>query len=100
MHEASQDCHYSPGNHDPCNPFPCAPAFDDDDPAYLEQNVREIKHAYTEAVHAIAETQVGTHPEIGERDVDAIDVIHDVDEEHERKQAVRNSPSCSNANCR
>src|SRR6516225_8686754 len=98
MHEASQDRHYSPGNHDPRNPFPRAPAFDDDDSRYLEQNVGQVKYADAEAIHAIAEPQVGAHSEISEGNVDAIDVVHDADEKHERKQAVRNSPSCSNAN--
>ena len=98
MDEASQDRHDSPGDHDPCNPFPRAPAFDDDGSRYLEQNVSQVKHAYTEAVDAIAEAKVGTHSEISEGNVDAIDVVHDVDEEHERKQVVGNSPSCSNAN--
>src|SRR5262245_36829762 len=99
MHETSQNRHYTPGNHDPCNPFSRAPAFNGDGSRYLEQNVGEIKHAYAKAVDAIAETQVGAHPEIGEGNVHAIDVIHDIEEEHERKQSVRNSPSCSNTNC-
>ena len=73
VHKASQDRDYSPGDHDPCNPFPRAPAFDDDGSRYLEQNVGQVKYAYAEAVHAIAKAQVGAHPEIGEGNVDAID---------------------------
>ena len=98
MHEAGQDRHYSPGDHDPRNPLPRAPAFHDDRSWYLEQNVGQIKHAYTETVHAIAKAQVGAHPEVREGHVDAIDEVHDVDEKHERKQATRDSPSCSRAN--
>src|SRR6476646_1984021 len=54
MDEACQDRHYSPGDHDPCNPLPCAPAFHNNRSWYLEQNVGQIKQAYTETVHAIA----------------------------------------------
>ena len=43
----------------------------------------------------IAEAQVNAHPEVGEGNVDAIDVVDDVDEKHERKQSARDSPSCS-----
>src|SRR5262249_12284227 len=99
MHEASQHRDYSPGDHDSCNPFPCAPPFDNNGSWYLEQKIGQVKNAYAEAIHAITETQVSAHSEIGEGNVDAIDVVHDVHEEHERKQAVRNSPSCANANC-
>ena len=98
MHEASEDRDHSPGDHDPCNPFPRTPTFDDDGSRYLEQNIGQVKHAYTEAVYAIAKAQVGAHSEIGEGNVDAIDEIHDVDQEHERKQAARNSASCPNTN--
>ena len=85
MYEASQYRYYSPGNHDPCNPFPRAPTFNDNRAWYLEQNVGEVKHPYAKAVHTIAEAQVSTHSEIRERNVDPINVIHHVDEEHERK---------------
>ena len=61
MHTASQDCHYSPGDHDPCNPLPRTPAFYDDGSWYFEQNVGQVKHAYAKAVHAITEAQVGAH---------------------------------------
>ena len=70
--------------------------INDDGSRYLEQNVGQVKHAYAEAVHPIAEPEVRAHPEIGKRNVDAIDVIHDVNEEHKRKQSVRNSASGSN----
>jgi hypothetical protein len=63
----------------------------------LEQKIRQVKHAYAETVHAVAETQVDAHSEICEGNIDAIDVIHHVDEEHERKQTKRNSPSRSRA---
>src|SRR5260370_37883743 len=99
MHEAGKDRDYSPGDHYPCNPFPRAPTFDDNGSGYLKQNVGQVKHAYAEAINAIAEAQIGAHSEIGEGNVDAIDVVHYVNQEHERKQAVRNSPSRSNANC-
>ena len=98
MHKASEDRDYSPGDHDPCDPFPRAPAFSDDGSGYLEQNIGQVKHADAEAVCAIAEAQVGAHSEIGEGNVDPIDIVHDVDQEHERKQAIRNSPSCSPTN--
>jgi hypothetical protein len=64
---------------------------------YLKQNIGQVKHAYAEAVHPVAKTQVGAHSEIGEGNVDAIDEIHDVDQKHERKQPARNSAACSNA---
>src|SRR5207249_5147868 len=98
IHKASHDRDYSPGDHDPCNPLPRAPAFYDDGSWYLKQNVGQVKHADAQAVHAITEAQVGAHSEIGEGNVGAIDVVHDVDEENERKQAIRNSSSCSSAN--
>ena len=97
MHETGQDRHYSPRDHDSRNPFSRAPAFDDDGSRYLEQNIGQVKHAYAETVDAIAEAQVGAHSEIGEGNVDAIEVVHDVNEEHERKQAARNSPPRSRA---
>ena len=100
MHETGQDRHCSPGDHDSGNPFPRAPAFDDDSSWNLEQNVSQVEHAYAETVYAIAEAQVGAHSEIREGNVDAIDEVHDVDQEHERKQAARNSPSRSHANFR
>jgi len=98
VHEPSEDRDDSPGDHDPCDPFPRAPAFSDDGSGYLEQNIGQVKHADAEAVCAIAEAQVGAHSEIGEGNVDAIDVVHDVDQEYEKKQAARNSASCSNTN--
>ena len=100
LHKASEDRDYSPGDHYPCNPLPRAPAFDNDGPWYLEQNVGQVEYAYAETVHAIAKAQVGAHSQIGKRNVDAIDEVHDVDEKHERKQAIGNSPSSSNANFR
>ena len=98
VHEASDDRDYSPGDHDPGDPFPRAPAFDDDGSRYFEQNIGQVKHAYAQTVHLIAEAQVGAHSKVGERNVDAIDIVHDIDQEHERKQPPGNSPSCSNTN--
>jgi hypothetical protein len=46
-------------------------------PRAREETVGEDEHCH--AVHAIAQAQVGTHPEISKGNVDAIDVIHDVD---------------------
>src|SRR6476469_3684088 len=95
VHKASKNRDYSPRDHDPCNPFPRTPTFDDNGPRYLEQNIGQVKHAYAEAVYAIAKAQVGAHSEISEGNVNAIDEIHNVDQEHERKQPARNSATCS-----
>jgi hypothetical protein len=54
-------------------------------PGISNKNVGQVKHAYAEAVDAIAKAQIGTHSEISEGNVDAIDVVHDIDEEHEGK---------------
>src|SRR5215813_10205886 len=100
MYEAGQDCYYSPGDHDSCNPLPGAPTFNDNGAWYLEQNVGEVKHTYAKAVHAVAEAQVSAHSEIRERNVDPINIIHHVDEEHKRKQPGGNASPRSSANFR
>ena len=85
VHKASKNRDYSPGDHDPCDPFPRAPSFDNDGSRYLQQNIGQVKHAYAETVYAVAKAQVGAHSEIGEGNVDAIDEIHDVDEKYKRQ---------------
>src|SRR5262249_3340329 len=98
LHKTGQTRYYAPGNHNSCDPLSRAPAFDDKSPRYLKKNIRQVKHPYAEPINSITETQVGAHPEIGERNIDPVDVVHEIEEKDERKQAKRNVPSRPNAN--
>jgi len=57
-------------------------------------------HAYAQAINAVAEAEIGTHSEVGKRNVDPVDVVDDVEKKNKRKQAGGNSPPRSNSNLR
>lgn len=95
VHKARQNRDDSPRNHDACDPFSCTPAFDDDGSRDLEQEPRYVKHGYAQAINAVTETQIGAHPEVGEGNVGAVNIVNDKEKKDKRKQAVRDSPSGS-----
>ncbi len=97
MDETGQDRNYSPRDHDSRYPLSRTPAFNNDGSRYLEQNVGQVEHTHAETIDTIAEAQVDAHSEIGEGNIDAIKVIHDVNDEHERKQPAGNSAPRSRA---
>jgi hypothetical protein len=98
MYKAGQTSYNAPGDHDSGYPLSRAPALDDQRAWYLEKNISQIKHADAEAVNPIAETQIGTHAQIGKGDINPVDIVHEIEKEDEREEAVRNSSSRSNAN--
>src|SRR5262245_12413775 len=96
-YEARQDCDQSPRDHYSRNPFPGTPAFDDDCSRYFKQNITDIEDAYSKTINAVAEAQIDAHPEIGKGNVDAVNVVDDIDQEDERQKTERNTPPGSDA---
>src|SRR6476646_4142045 len=62
VYKSSKNRDDSPGDHDSRHPLPRAPAFDNHGSGYFEENIGDIKHSYTQAVDAVAEAQIRTHP--------------------------------------
>src|SRR5215469_15587362 len=84
--ECGENGDQTPGDHNARDPPPCAPSFDGDRTWHLKQDVAQIKHADAKAIDAIAETEVCSHSKIGKRDIDAIDVVDDINQEDEWQQ--------------
>ena len=89
MDEGSQRRHDSPGNHDPADPLSGAPALDDQGSGDFEDQVADEEHAHAEAEGRLGEAQrfqVGLHSELGEADVDAVDIGDHVAHEQDRQE--------------
>src|SRR5690242_2338286 len=84
LNETRQGCHHSPRNQDSREPFLRAPSVRNDRARYLKQDVAEVERSHAEGVDPIAEAEVTAHPEIGEGNVDAIDVRDNVEQEGKR----------------
>src|SRR5690606_35508776 len=55
----------------------------------LEEEVADEEEAGAQPVHGFAELQVGEHVQLGEADVDAVEVGDDVAQHQERQQSPR-----------
>src|ERR1700722_7436145 len=61
MYQARKDSRESPRDHYSRCPFSRAPAFYDDGPRYLKQDVAYEKHGHAKTVNSIAEAQIKIH---------------------------------------
>ena len=80
----------TPADHDPGNPDPRPDLLEDHIAGDLEQEVADEEDAGAEAVDRIAEVEVDSHPQLGEADVDSVQVGRDVAEEQQGDQAPSN----------
>jgi len=87
--EACKDRDESPGDHDAGDPLARAPSLDDDSARNLEQQVADEEKTSAKPVDAIAKAQVDTHAQIGERQVSAVDIADEVEQEYERQKMLR-----------
>jgi uncharacterized protein YhaN len=54
---------------------------------HLEQEIADEEDAGADAIHGIAELQVGLHLQLGEADIDAVQIGRDKAQEQERHEA-------------
>jgi len=87
--KACKDRDESPGDHDAGDPLARAPSLDDDSARNLEQQVADKEKTRAKAVDAIAKAQVDAHAQIGERQVSAVDIADEVEQEYERQKMLR-----------
>src|ERR1700712_4315154 len=84
LHEQHRRGNDRPGNHDPGNPYPGADPVQNQVARHFEKEVTDKEHPGPEAVHRIAQTQIGHHLQFGEVDVDPVQVGGEVAEDDER----------------
>src|SRR5262249_28539141 len=97
VYETGQNRHDSPRDHDPPQPLPRAPALHEQCARYLEQDIAEVEDADTKPKDAIAEPEIGAHPQVGKRHIDAVDVVDEIDQKDKWEQPPGNTPPRSNA---
>ena len=85
-HAGRQD---RPAHHDARDPAPCAHAMQHHVAGNLEQEVADEEDARAEAVHRVGELQRLLHAQLGESDVDAVEIGRDVAQEQQRDQPPR-----------
>jgi len=76
------------------------PTLDNDRSRNLEEYISHVENRRTESKHAIAQSEIGTHPQTGKRYVDAVNVIDDVENEDERQQTPCRAASSASAHCK
>src|SRR6266536_6302063 len=79
----------SPGYENTRDPAPRAPAFDDQRARDLQQHVPGKEDTRAEPEDRLAEPELGAHGRAHERNVCAIEISDDVQNEYERKDAAR-----------
>ena len=88
FHERRRSSQDPPSDHDPTDPLPCAPLFDQKRAGDLEDEVADEENSGTETHHLVVEGRhVLGHLDRGQGHVDAVDVGDRVAQEQERKQA-------------
>ena len=81
---------HSPGNHDACDPAPCAPALDDEGAGNFQNDVAEGEDARTKTDHAIVEAEIVRHLQRRRGKVVAIEVSNYVKQKHIGEKAQGN----------
>ena len=64
-----------------------AKLFHDEVAGDFEEEVSDEEDAGAQAVDGVVEVQVLLHLELGEGNVDAVEVVHEVEEDHERDES-------------
>jgi len=91
-HRARDD---SPGEHDARDPDPRPNLVQDDVGRHLEQEIGGEEHARAEAESGFGEPEVRVHRQLGEADIDPVEIGDEVAEDEERNEApcdLRNCP--------
>ena len=76
-----------PGHHNPGEPQSRADLVQDDIARHLEQHIAEKEDAGPKAVDGLAECKLVLHLQLGEADIDAIEIGGEVAKEEKRDQA-------------
>src|SRR5580704_8802156 len=97
-HHTGKNSCQSPGNHDSRGPFSCAPALYDDGAGYLEQDIADEEHRYSQTVNAITESEIKIHFQGREGHIGTVQVGNQIKEEDERQQPPGDSSPCPCAN--
>ena len=96
LHPRVQARDNSPRDHDAGDPFSGAPFLDDDCARNLEQEIAEKEQPGTSADHVVVEGRhVLRHGQLGECDVDTIDVRNHIADEQQRDQALVGLAPCA-----
>jgi hypothetical protein len=85
-HEHGGRREHAPGDHDAGDPAARAHAVQHHVAGHLEEKVADEEDARAQPVHRLAELQVALHLQLGEADVHAVEVGHDVAQEQQRDQ--------------
>src|SRR4030095_226030 len=88
MNEAHEDCQYSPGNDDACDPTSRAPRLDQQTTWNLKQAIPEEENACAEAHHFGCKAKVFGHLQRGVADSDTIEEGNDVKDKQVGQEAV------------
>ncbi len=89
VHEHHARRQEAPGHHDPRDPAARADPQQQQVARHLEQQVADEEHARAEAVDGLVETEIAEHLQLGEGDVDAVEIGGEVAEKQERHEPQR-----------
>ena len=84
--------HDTPRDHQAADPAPGPEPYQEQVRRHLAQDVTEKEQAGAEAVGGGAEPEILVHAQRGEADVDPVQVVHDVQQEHEGNEAATDLP--------
>ncbi len=79
----------SPGDHDPADPLASTPALDQECAGDLENEIADEEYPHAETECRLGEPErleIGLHRELGEADVDAVDVGDHIAYEQDREE--------------
>ena len=76
----------SPGEHDARDPAPRADAIEREIGRHLQHEIGEEEHAGAEAEHRVGDADVGVHRQLGEADVDPVEIGDEVAKHQKRHE--------------
>ncbi|KAG0161844.1 hypothetical protein DFQ30_005315, partial [Apophysomyces sp. BC1015] len=88
-HRRGDECHcrrnHAPRDHDPRHPSACADAMQNDVAGDFHEEVRDEEEAGAQPVDGLGEMQILGHPQLGEADIDPIQICNHITQQQEGK---------------
>ena len=79
----------APGNHDARNPQPRAHPVQQHVAGHFEQEIAQEEHACAQTIYGVGQAEFALHLQLGETDVDAVQISRDKADDEQRHEAHR-----------
>ncbi|MNR28096.1 hypothetical protein D3C85_1454050 [compost metagenome] len=83
LHQRGRRRDQRPGDHDARDPAPCSDPVQNHVAGHFGEEIADEEHTGAQAIHRVAEGQIVEHGQLGEADVDPVQVTDDVAKEQQ-----------------